>query len=296
VLLSTVDHYNRVAKDTKNRVVGVLLGSSVKGVYDVTNSYAVPFDEESGSSDIWFLDHNFHEAMYTLFKKVNAREQVIGWYSTGPKIKSNDFAIHKIFERYHPKPIFCVIDVQPKELGLPTKAYVSAEEVKEDGTSVFTFQHIKSSIGALEAEEVGVEHLLRDIKDMNISTLASEVHQKVLSVKHLHAHLEEMHEYLQNVIDGRLKPNQTIINQMQDIFSLLPNYNIPSLAEALTVKSNDMMVSIYLSSLIRSVIALHNLINNKIANIKAEKEAANPKPVAKASDKEKDDKEKKDST
>jgi hypothetical protein len=40
VLLSTVDHYNRVAKDTKKRVVGVLLGSSSKGVVDVTNSYA----------------------------------------------------------------------------------------------------------------------------------------------------------------------------------------------------------------------------------------------------------------
>lgn len=37
VLLSTVDHYNRVAKDTKKRVVGVLLGSKYKGIVDVTN-------------------------------------------------------------------------------------------------------------------------------------------------------------------------------------------------------------------------------------------------------------------
>ncbi len=37
VLLSTVDHYNRVAKDTKKRVVGVLLGSKYKGTVDVTN-------------------------------------------------------------------------------------------------------------------------------------------------------------------------------------------------------------------------------------------------------------------
>ncbi len=41
VLLSTVDHYNRVAKDQGNkRVVGVLLGNVSKGVVDVTNSYA----------------------------------------------------------------------------------------------------------------------------------------------------------------------------------------------------------------------------------------------------------------
>jgi len=30
VLLSVVDHYNRVAKDTRKRVVGVLLGESYK--------------------------------------------------------------------------------------------------------------------------------------------------------------------------------------------------------------------------------------------------------------------------
>ncbi len=40
VLLSTVDHYNRVAKDTRKRVVGVLLGESTKGRVDVTNSFA----------------------------------------------------------------------------------------------------------------------------------------------------------------------------------------------------------------------------------------------------------------
>jgi len=40
VLLSVVDHYNRVAKDTKKRVVGVILGEVRKGRVDATNSFA----------------------------------------------------------------------------------------------------------------------------------------------------------------------------------------------------------------------------------------------------------------
>jgi 26S proteasome regulatory subunit N8 len=40
LVLLIVDHYNRVAKDSSKRVVGVLLGSSSRGVVDVTNSYA----------------------------------------------------------------------------------------------------------------------------------------------------------------------------------------------------------------------------------------------------------------
>lgn len=40
VLLSVVDHYNRVAKDTRKRVVGVILGESHKGTLEATNSFA----------------------------------------------------------------------------------------------------------------------------------------------------------------------------------------------------------------------------------------------------------------
>lgn len=43
VLLSIVDNYNRVAKESRKRVVGVLLGSSFKGTVDVSNSYAGPY-------------------------------------------------------------------------------------------------------------------------------------------------------------------------------------------------------------------------------------------------------------
>merc|ERR1711977_745879 len=77
VLLSTVDHYNRVAKDTKKRVVGVLLGEINKGVVDVTNSFAVPFEEDPRKPGIWFLDHNYHERMFGMFRKVNAKEKVV---------------------------------------------------------------------------------------------------------------------------------------------------------------------------------------------------------------------------
>lgn len=111
VLLSVVDHYNRVAKDTKKRVVGVVLGESYKGRIDATNSFAgaasglrqcfkhpwgmslcchawfpaiscingvrlahhstVPFEEDDKDPSIWFLDHSYLENMFRMFKKVN---------------------------------------------------------------------------------------------------------------------------------------------------------------------------------------------------------------------------------
>lgn len=61
--------------------------------------------------------------------------------------------------------------------------------------------------------------------------------------------------------------------------NLLPNLKVQDMVQSFSVKTNDHMHVIYVSSLIRSVISLHNLINNKIAtkeieteNFKKEKE------------------------
>jgi len=271
VLLSAVDHYNRVAKDTTKRVVGVLLGSVHRGTVEVTNSYAVPFEEDANQPNIWFLDHDYHENMWAMFRKVNASERVIGWYSSGPKIRSADLEIHELFKRYCSNPVFVIIDPKPSEIGFPTKAYVSREEVTEDGQTANRFHHIPSIIGALEAEEVGVEHLLRDVKDTNISTLATRINDKILSLKSLISRLQEMHEYLVDLEEKRMPINHTIINQLQEIFNLLPNLNAPEIIKSFMVKTNDMMLVIYLASLIRSVTALHDLINNKLEFQSAEK-------------------------
>lgn len=108
--------------------------------------------------------------MYGMFKKVNARERVVGWYHTGPKLHQNDIAVNELIRRYCPNSALVIIDAKPKDLGLPTEAYIAVEEVHEDGTPTSkTFEHVPSEIGAEEAEEVGVEHLLRDIKDTRLA-------------------------------------------------------------------------------------------------------------------------------
>lgn len=109
---------------------------------------------------------------------------MVGWYSSGPKIRENDLAINELFRKYYPQPVLVICDVNPKDLGLPVEAYVAVEEVSADGTeTAMTFRNVPSEMGAQEAEEVGVEHLLRDIKDTRVSTIAGEVVGKVHSLQ-----------------------------------------------------------------------------------------------------------------
>lgn len=268
VLLSVVDHYNRVAKDTKKRVVGVLLGAVAKGQLDITNSYAVPFEEDPRSPGTWFFDHNYHEVMYSMFKKVNAKEKVVGWYSTGPKIRSSDIDINEVMRRYTPEPVYVIIDVNPQDdLEIPTTAYVSVENKPEEQSKAErTFSHIPSEIGAYEAEEVGVEHLLRNIRDTSQSTVTDQVQAKLSSLLSMKKRMEEICVYLDNVVTGKIPPNHTIIYNIQDILSLSPDLSNDKLIRSLAITNNDNMLMIYISSLIRSILALHDLIKNKLEN------------------------------
>lgn len=233
---------------------------------------------------VFYLDHNYLENMLIMFRKVNAKERVVGFYSTGPQIRPNDLRIHDIVERFtgnytngsknmsiptHPG-VFCIIDIRPGRADLPVTSYKVTEELGSIGTGSTvgsiqrTFAHVASFMGAMEAEEVGVEHLLRDIHDPTVSTVASLIQGKLSGLATLQEKLVECKDYLESCARGDVNVNADIVANLQTILSLLPNLNTAELVNAMMVQTNDMHMAIYLASLIRTVIALHDLVNNKI--------------------------------
>lgn len=220
---------------------------------------------------MWFLDHDYLESMYDMFKKVSAREKIVGWYHTGPKLYNNDIAINELIRRYCLNPILVIIDSEPKVLGLPTAAYMAIEEVHDDGSpTTKTFEHVASEIGAEEAEEVGVEHLLRDIKDTTVGSLSQKLTNQLMGLKGMRAQIMNIKNYLQKVGSTDIPINYQIVYNLQDILNLLPDVAQEEFTDTMYVRTNDQMMVVYLASLVRSIIALHDLINNKITNRDAE--------------------------
>lgn len=289
VLLSVVDHFNRVANDSKKRVVGVILGDNSSETIKVTNSYAIPFEEDEKNPNIWFLDHNYIESMGEMFKKINAKEKLIGWYHSGPKLKSSDLKINDVFKKYTTNPLLLIVDVQPRKVGIPTDAYYAVDDIKNDGSAAErTFVHVPSLIEAEEAEEIGVEHLLRDIRDQAAGNLSLKVSQTYQSLLGLHQKLREIANYLDKVYQKKLPINHTILGKLQNVFNLLPNLaaevsntngtkSTNPLATAFTIKTNDELMMVYISTLVRAIVAFHDLIENKLENKKLnEKKTQNP--------------------
>lgn len=115
-----------------------------------------------------------------------------------------------------------------------------------------------------------------------------------MGLKGLEMKLTDMHKYLQQVVDGKLPMNHQITYLLQDIFNLLPDVTNPQFVKSINVNTNDQMLVVYTASLIRSIIALHNLINNKLTNKEVEKKEGSKKEEPKKEDKEDKDGKSKD--
>ena len=64
--------------------------------------------------------------------------------------------------------------------------------------------------------------------------------------------------------------NHQIIYHLQDALNLLPNLTDSATTQSFASSTNDQLLVVYLSSLLRAVIALHALVDNKASIGRAE--------------------------
>ena len=105
---------------------------------------------------------------------------------------------------------------------------------------------------------------MRDINDPSTSLLALKIKQKIKGLSSLAEKLTSIHHYLSNISIGKIPLNYNILYNLQNILSNLPNLNIDELIKSMLIKTNDLHLAIYISTLIRSIVALHELLSNKI--------------------------------
>jgi hypothetical protein len=55
------------------------------------------------------------------------------YHLAGPKLRQNDIAINDLVRRYCSNSVLVIIDTEARNVGLPTEAYYSVEEVHDVG-------------------------------------------------------------------------------------------------------------------------------------------------------------------
>ena len=116
--------------------------------------------------------------------------------------------------------------------------------------------------------------------------------EQLASLRGLQSRIGDIQKYLSDVAAGKMPVNHQIVYHLQDALNLLPNLNDPETTQSFASTTNDELLVVYLSSLMRAVIALHALVDNKASLGKAELEEGKGKDAKK--DEKKDEKAKGD--
>ncbi|KAG6670228.1 hypothetical protein CIPAW_01G296400 [Carya illinoinensis] len=231
VIFNICDCYVR-RPDQAERVIGTLLGSvSSDGTVEIRNSYAVPHNE---SSDQVALDIEYHHNMLASHQKVNPKEVIVGWYSTGLGVTGG-------FRN-----------------GQGTiKAYVSFILSLGDRHLAAQFQEIPLDLCMIEAERVGFDI----VKTRTIDKLPNDLEGMEASMERLLALIDDVYKYVDNVVDGHVDPDNSIGRFLSETVSTLPKLSPSALDKLVNNSLQDNLLLLYLSSITRTQLSLAEKLN-----------------------------------
>ncbi|KAM7271447.1 hypothetical protein ACFE04_030661 [Oxalis oulophora] len=271
VIFNICDCYVR-RPDQAERVIGTLLGSVLPdGTIDIRNSYAVPHNESSDQTMLQLsmtsvlvaldqtvaLDIDYHTNMLVSHQKVNPKEVIVGWYSTGRGVTGGSALIHDFYAREVQNPIHLTVDTGFGSGQGTIKAYVSVNLSLGDQQLAAQFQEIPLDRRMVEAERVGFEIL----KTSMVDKLPTDLEGMEVSMERLLALIDDVSKYVEDVVEGRIQPDNNIGRFIADTVASLPKLSPPAFDKLVNDGIQDHLLLLYLSSITRTQLSLAEKLN-----------------------------------
>ncbi|KAI3855638.1 hypothetical protein MKW92_007549 [Papaver armeniacum] len=254
VIFNICDCYVR-RPDQAERVIGTLLGSvSSDGTVDIRNSYAVPHNE---SSDQVALDIDYHHNMLLSHQKVNPKEVIVGWYSTGFGVSGGSALIHEFYSREVPNPVHLTVDTGFTNGEASIKAFVSVILTLGDRQLAAQFHEIPLDLRMIEAERVGFDIL----KSTMVDKLPSDLEGMEASMERLLALIDDVYKYVDDVVEQRVAPDNKIGRFIADTVASIPKISPGAFDKLINDNIQDHLLLLYLSSLTRAQLGLAEKLN-----------------------------------
>ncbi|KAL6291066.1 hypothetical protein ACE6H2_008576 [Prunus campanulata] len=258
VIFNICDCYVR-RPDQAERVIGTLLGSVLPdGTVDIRNSYAVPHNE---SADQVALDIDYHHNMLISQQKVNPKEVIVGWYSTGFGVTGGSALIHEFYSREAANPVHLTVDTGFRNGEGTIKAYVSVNLSLGDRQLAAQFQEIPLDLRMVEAERVGYDIL----KTTMVDKLPTDLEGMEASMERLLALIDDVYKYVDNVVvskeEGRVEPDNNIGRFLLDAVASLPKLSPTAFDKLVNDSLQDNLLLLYLSSITRTQLTLAEKLN-----------------------------------
>ncbi|XP_016439962.1 eukaryotic translation initiation factor 3 subunit F-like [Nicotiana tabacum] len=254
VIFNICDCYVR-RPDQAGRVIGTLLGSVLPdGTVDIRNSYAVPHSE---SQDQVALDIDYHHNMLSSHQKVNPKEVIVGWFSTGFGVTGGSALIHDFYSRETTNPIHLTVDTGFTNGEASVKGFVSVHLSIGDQPLAAQFQEVPLDLRMVEAERVGFDIL----KTTTVDKLPNDLEGMEASMQRLLSLIDDIYKYVDDVVEGRVPQDNKIGRFISDTVASLPKLSSQDFDKLINDGLQDQLLLLYLASLTRTQLSFAEKLN-----------------------------------
>lgn len=216
-LFSILDHYLRRG-ESQDRVIGTLLGTRFENEVEVRSSFAVLHSE---TTEQVAVDMDYHRTMYELHHKVNPKEVIVGWYSTGSNLNTYSALIQNFYsqETAPNQAIHVAVNTgveEGQEAGV--KAFISSPVGVFPKPENCVFVPVPVELRFHDGERSGLD-LLTSAADSSTSTASQPIadveilERSILAVSEM---LDRVLSYVREVLAGRKKGDPAIGRYLMD--------------------------------------------------------------------------------
>ncbi|ORZ25917.1 maintenance of mitochondrial structure and function-domain-containing protein [Absidia repens] len=269
VLFSVLDQYLR-RNANQQKVVGALLGVRRNDGTEVEIRNAFSLIYTTNSDNNMVLDQDHYKTMHELHRKVNPEEVILGWYTAGENLIPAATPLQASFAQDCApfNPIQMTIDPEAlfKTDGLGLNTYTTAPVgFSNDGDCMFL--PVPCDIKYLDAERSGLEMLASaKSSESRTASLLSDMDHLEVAIVQLQDLLDKISKYVDNVVDGKIQPNNSIGRYIMDTVSVVPKIDGAVFEKMFNSHLQDLLMVVYLANMTRTQLSvaekLHLLVNN----------------------------------
>ncbi|XP_041981103.1 eukaryotic translation initiation factor 3 subunit F [Aricia agestis] len=256
VLFQIVDAYERRNADS-HRVIGTLLGTSDKGVVEVTNCFCVPHKEHADQVE---AELNYAMDVYELNRRVNASESIVGWWATGNEVTNHSSVIHEYYARECRSPVHVTLDTSLAGARMGLRAYVCVALGVPRGKQGCMFTPIDVSLISYDPEVVGLQLCQKTMGGGGRSRQVQpmmDLAQVAEAASKLSALLEQLLQYVEEVLAGRSTARPAAGRELLQLVAAAPALASDTFVDAFTSNIKDLLMVVTLAQLIKTQLQLN---------------------------------------
>ncbi|EZA61724.1 hypothetical protein DMN91_003874 [Ooceraea biroi] len=263
VLFQVVDAYER-RKLESVRVIGTLLGTVEKGVVEITNCFCVPHKESESQVE---ADLTYGMDLYDLNHRVNAQENIVGWWATGNEVTTHSSVIHEYYVRECNNPVHLTVDTTLlNTTRMAIKAYVCVPLGVPNGKKGSMFTSIKVQVKCYEPEVVGLQSCSKPQLQSHTQTGAKptgavepmmDLAQVSAACSKLSVMLDQVLAYVDDVLAGKQLPDNQVGRALLDMVHSVPKMTSDQFDKMFNSNVKDLLMVVALSQLIKTQLQLN---------------------------------------